>query len=140
MNLFLKIFLFWNEILNISDNSSVHHQEFFTVHTVVLYVTQVCWQPASRILILILILLARCLQTCMTYTTAVCTVKNSWCWTEELSETFRISFQNKNFWEISASIWFYYKTFITMHGHTNAKIVKQLLQTGCSCNNDRFMH
>jgi hypothetical protein len=31
----------------------------------------------------------------MTYTTAVCTVKNSWWWTEELSETCRVSFQNK---------------------------------------------
>jgi len=33
----------------------------------------------------ILILLASCKQTCMTYTIAVCTVKNSWWWTEELS-------------------------------------------------------
>jgi len=41
------------------------------------------------------ILLASCLQTCMTYTIAVCTVKNSWWWTEELSETCRVSFQNK---------------------------------------------
>jgi hypothetical protein len=41
----------------------------------------------------ILILLASCLQTCMTYTIAVCTVKNSWWWTEELSETCRVSFQ-----------------------------------------------
>ena len=39
---------------------------------------------------------------------AVCTVENSW-WTEEPSETCRVSFQNKNFWEISASSWFYYK-------------------------------
>jgi len=31
----------------------------------------------------------------MTYTIAVCTVKNSWWWTEELSETCRVSFQNK---------------------------------------------
>ena len=44
----------------------------------------------------------------MTYTTAVCTVKNSWWWTEELSETFRVSFQ-KEIWEIDASSWFYYK-------------------------------
>jgi len=29
----------------------------------------------------------------MTFTTAVCTVKNSWWWTEELSETYRVSFQ-----------------------------------------------
>ena len=41
----------------------------------------------------VLILLASCQQTCMTYTIAVCTVKNSrWC-TEELSETCRVLFQ-----------------------------------------------
>jgi len=44
-----------------------------------------------------LLLFASCHQTCMTYTIAVCTVKNSWWWTEELSETSRVSFQNKNF-------------------------------------------
>jgi hypothetical protein len=33
--------------------------------------------------------------TCMTYTIAVCTVKNSWWWKEELSEKCRVSFQNK---------------------------------------------
>jgi len=32
-------------------------------------------------------------QTCMTYTIAVYTVKNSWWWTEELSETCRVLFQ-----------------------------------------------
>jgi len=31
-------FLFRNEILNVSDSSSVHHQEFSTVHTAV-----PCW-------------------------------------------------------------------------------------------------
>jgi len=41
----------------------------------------------------ILILFARCQQTCMIYTIAVFTVKNSWWWTEELSETCRISRQ-----------------------------------------------
>jgi len=44
----------------------------------------------------------------MTHTIAVCTVKNSWWWTEELSETCRVLFQ-KQIWEISASSWFYYK-------------------------------
>ena len=29
--------LCWNETLHVSDSSSVHHQEFFTVHTVVGY-------------------------------------------------------------------------------------------------------
>jgi len=52
-----------------------------------------------------LILHASCQQTCMTYTIAVCTVKNSWWWTEELSETCTVSFQEW-IWEISASGWF----------------------------------
>jgi hypothetical protein len=43
----------------------------------------------------ILILLDSCLQTCMTYTIAVCIVENSWCWIEELAETYTVSFQNK---------------------------------------------
>jgi hypothetical protein len=72
--------LFWSETLRVSDSSSVHHQEFFTAHTAMVYVIQACWQLAS------------CQQT---YTTAVCTVKNSWWRTEELSETCRVSLQNK---------------------------------------------
>ena len=38
-------------------------------------------------------LLSSCQQTCMTHTIAVRTLKNSWWWTEELSETCRVSFQ-----------------------------------------------
>jgi len=41
--------LFWNEILHVSDSSSVHPQEFFTVHTAIVYVIQVCWQLSCRI-------------------------------------------------------------------------------------------
>jgi len=32
---------FWNKILHVSDSSSVHHQEFFTVHAAMVYVIQV---------------------------------------------------------------------------------------------------
>jgi len=42
-------FLFWNKTLHVSDSSSVRHQEFFTVHTAMVYVVQVCCQLASRI-------------------------------------------------------------------------------------------
>jgi hypothetical protein len=42
------------------------------------------------------LLFASSQQTSMTYTIAVCTVKNSWWWTEELSERRRVSFQNKS--------------------------------------------
>ena len=38
---------FWNKILHVSDSSYVHHQEFFTVHTAMVCVIQVCWQLAS---------------------------------------------------------------------------------------------
>ena len=31
---------FWNKTLHVSDSSSVHHQEFFTVHTAMVYVIQ----------------------------------------------------------------------------------------------------
>jgi hypothetical protein len=33
---------FWNETLHVSDSSSVHHQEFLTVHTAMVYVIQIC--------------------------------------------------------------------------------------------------
>ena len=115
--------VFWKENLCVLDSSSVHHYEFFTVHTAMVYVIQVCWQLASRIrmeLRSILVLIASHQQTCMTYTIAVCTVKNSWWWTEDLSEKCRVFFQNK-FWEISSSSWFYNKKFVTKHGHMNIK-------------------
>jgi hypothetical protein len=77
------------------------HQHLFTVHSAMVYVILVCGQlSSSRIRMelhwsFILILLESCLQTCMTYTIAECTVNNSWWWTEDLSETYRVSFQNK---------------------------------------------
>ena len=40
---------FFNKTLHVSNSSSVHHQEFFTVYAAVVYVIQVCWQLASRI-------------------------------------------------------------------------------------------
>ena len=33
---------FWNENLQVSDSSSVHHQEFFKVHTGMVYFIQFC--------------------------------------------------------------------------------------------------
>jgi hypothetical protein len=44
---FSNLFLKWT--LLVSDSSSVHHQEFFTVHTAMVCVTQVCRPLASRI-------------------------------------------------------------------------------------------
>ena len=63
--------------LHVSDSSSAHHQEFFTVHTAMVYVREILLTACSQAVTV----------TCMTYTIAVCTVKNSWWWAEELSET-----------------------------------------------------
>jgi len=79
----------------------------FSLYTAIVYVIQVCWQLASRIRTE-LILLASCQQTCRSYTITVCTVKNTWWRTEELSETCRILLQIW-IWKISASSWLYYK-------------------------------
>ena len=67
-----KFLYFGNKTLHVSDSSSVHHQEFFAVHTAMVYVIEQQDQDGS-----VLILLTRCKQTCMTYNIAVCTVKNS---------------------------------------------------------------
>jgi len=92
----MKFYMFRTVPLSIIRSFSLYTQQW--------YVIQVCWQLSSRIRIL----LASCVHICMTYTIAVCTVKNSWWWTEELSETCRVSFQEW-IWEISASCWFYYR-------------------------------
>ena len=88
--------LFWNETLHVSDSFSVHHRSFslYTQQWYMSYRFADSFQTASgRDCSSILILLAKCLQTCMTYTTAVFRVKNSWWWTGELSETCRVSYQ-----------------------------------------------
>ena len=61
-----------------------------------------------------------CLQICMTYTTAECTVNNSWWCTEEMSETCKVSWQNK-FVKLVHLFGFIINKFVTMHGHVNVK-------------------
>ena len=79
---------FWNKTLHVSDSYSVHHQDFFTIHT-----NGICHTAGSgRNCRSVLILLASWKQTCTTYTILVCTVKNYWWWTKELSETCRVFF------------------------------------------------
>ena len=43
---------FWNKTLHISDSSSVHRQEFFNVHTAMVYVVQVCCVYSARLLMM----------------------------------------------------------------------------------------
>jgi len=78
-NLFfgIKLYMFRSVPLSIISSFSLYTQQWYVSY-------RLCWQPASRI---------RTDQTCTTYTIAVCTVKNCWWWTEELSETCRVLFQ-----------------------------------------------
>jgi len=77
--------MFWTVPLSIIRSFSLYTQQWYTSYRF----ADSLWGGS------ILILLASCQQTCMTYTIAVCTVNNSWWWTEELSKTCRVSFQNK---------------------------------------------
>jgi hypothetical protein len=67
-----------------------------------------------------MLLLESCLQTCMTYTIADFTVNKLLMKTEELSETCRVSCQNK-FVKLVHLVGFIIKKFVTMHGHMNVK-------------------
>ena len=104
--------LFYQEILHVSDSSSAHHQEFSIIHSATVCVMQFWWQLSSTN---ILVVLESCNQTCMTYTSAECTVENSWWWAEKLPETCRINLG------ISASVGFIKKKFVKIHGHMNVK-------------------
>jgi hypothetical protein len=105
---FSNLFWKWNSIF--SNISSAHHQELFTVHSVVVYVIQVCRQ------------LSNCSKAvCMTNTITECTVNNSWWWTEELSENTEFHFQNE-FEKLVHLVGFIAKKFVTMDGHMNVKL------------------
>ena len=84
----IKLYMFRTVPLSIIRSFSLYTQQWYMTHR---------FADSLR---------ARCQQTCVSYTIAVCTVKNSWWWAEELSETCRVLFQ-KHIWEISASSWFY---------------------------------
>jgi len=49
MDALISQIYFWNKTLHVSDISSVHYQEFFTVHTAMVYVIQVFWQLSENL-------------------------------------------------------------------------------------------
>ena len=77
--------------LSVITSFSLYIQKWYMSYTL-------CWQLASRIR-MERVRFWSCPQAVrkyfMTSTIAVCTVKNSWWWTEELPETCRVLFQNK---------------------------------------------
>jgi hypothetical protein len=80
---------FCQETLRVSGSSSAHHQEFFAVHSALVYVMQVWWRLSSTTRMFVL----ESCQTCMTYTSAECRVEISWWWAEDVPETCRVSWQ-----------------------------------------------
>jgi len=42
----------WNKTLHVSDSSSAHHQEFFTIHTAMVYVIQVFCVYSEKLLMM----------------------------------------------------------------------------------------
>jgi len=75
----------------------------------------------------ILVLYESCLQNCTTYTIAECTVNKPLMMDRELSETYRVSCQNK-FVKLVHLVGFIITKFVTKHGHINV-IKKQVLCT-----------
>jgi hypothetical protein len=95
MHQFLKFILFYSSTLHVLDGLSVHHQEFKTVHNSIRYTSDsFCWLLASgnemelQFHLVPAVLVTWCC-------TRVCTVLDSWWWTDRPSETCRVLLQNK---------------------------------------------
>jgi len=91
-------------------------RSLFTVHSAMVYGIQVCRQISSRT--------GSCSKAVYkpVWHKPLLSVQwiNSWWWTDELSETSRVSWQNK-FVKLVHLVCFIIKKFATMHGHTNVK-------------------
>ena len=111
----MKLFRFQTVRLSIIRN-------LFTVHSAMVYVIQVYKQLSSRSL---------CSCSAAVYKPVwpipLLSVQwiNSWWWTDELSETCRVSWQNK-FVKLVHLVDFITKKFVTMYGHMNIKFVQTL--------------
>jgi hypothetical protein len=115
----MKIFMFRTVGLSII-------RSLFTVHSAMVYVIQVCRQLSGRSgwnCRPILVLFESCLQTCITYTIAECTVTKLLLMDRPTVRNMKI-FMTKLICEISASSWFITKKFVTMHGHMIVKFYK----------------
>jgi hypothetical protein len=106
-----------HETPHVPGSSTAIIRSLFTVHSALVYVIQVCRQLSSRI---ILVLLESCLQTCMTYNNAECTVNKFLMMAEELPEICRVSCRSK-LGKLVHLVGFIINKFVTMYGHTNLK-------------------
>jgi hypothetical protein len=86
----MKLYMFRTDPLSIIRSNSLSTQQLFMSYNFRAAAGS-GWNCSS----ILILLFENCPQTCMTYTIAECTVNISWWWTEELSETCRVSFQKK---------------------------------------------
>jgi hypothetical protein len=94
-------------------------RNLFTAHSAMVYVIQVCRQPLENDQ-------DGCLKAVYkpVWHIQLLSVQwiNSWWWTDELSETCRVSCQNK-FVKLVHLVGFIIKKIVTMHSHMNVKFV-----------------
>jgi hypothetical protein len=92
-------------------------RSLFTVHSAMVYVIHICRQLSKRTG-------WSCSKPVYKSAWHITLLSlqwiNSWWWTEEISETCRVSCQNK-FVKLVHLVGFTIKKFVTMHGHTNVK-------------------
>ena len=91
-----------NKTAHVSDSSYAHHQEFFTVHTAMVYVIQVCWLLAYW----------SCSQAVSKPVCHIPLLCVQWKTPDDGQRNCpkHVEFYSKNkFEKISASSWFYYK-------------------------------
>jgi len=112
--------LFCHEILYVSDSSSVHRQEFIQDQYGSGFQSVPSWSCSKAVYKPVWHIPLLSVQWI-----------NSWWWTEELSETCRVSWQNK-FVKLVHLVGFITKKFVTMHGHMNVKFVYSI-HTESSC-------
>jgi hypothetical protein len=96
-------------------------RSLFTVHSAVVCVIQVCRQFSSRTRIELEVPSWSCSNAVWHIPLLSVQWINSWWWTDEISETCRVSWQNK-FVKLVHLVGFITKKFVTMqHGHLNVK-------------------
>jgi len=103
-------------------------RRLFTVHSTMVYVIQVCRQLSSKTWSC-----SKAIYKPVRHIPSLSVQRiNSWWWTDELSETCRVSCQNK-FVKLMHLVGFIIKKFVTMHGHMNVKLHMQYLQGTWHC-------
>ena len=116
--------LFCHETLHVSGSTSVHHQQFShcTLSNGICHTAFEQDQDGTAVPFW------SCLKAVYkpVWHITLLSVQwmNSWWWTDELSETCRVSWQNK-FMKLVHLVGFITEKFVTMHGHMNVKFISR---------------